>query len=308
MPTRPENLIIVRAGPNSLHPSWVDASSERSFDLLVAAYATDAPKVEANGVTNILLPGRKVRGLSDVFKSHSRILTDYRYVALIDDDIATNQQDLERCFRLGRAKHLNIWQPSLSWDSYFSYASTLTNPSFRIRYVNFIEMMCPFFEVGYLKRVLPLFDLGYETGIDLIWTRLMRDPWLKAAVIDDVALRHTKEIGVQKELQGFRPDERYDAQMAEVLGFFGASFSGPVCYASLNKDDRLTMSRGAIALRSLKLLRALRETPMPKRVAGRLIAAFIRHTITRGLQFDDLSRSNASRVRFPAESDERFSL
>lgn len=307
MRARPENLIIVRAGPNSLHPSWVDEGRERSFDMLVAAYSPDAPVIEADGVTNVLLPGRKVHGFSNVFRSHSRILADYRYIALVDDDIATNQRDLERCFSIGRAKHLKIWQPSLTWDSHFSHACTLTNPSFLLRYVNFVEMMCPFFEVTYLKRAMPLFDLGYETGIDLIWTRLMRDPWLKAAVVDDVSVRHTREVGVQKQLQGFRPDERYDAQMADVLGFFGTSFPGGLSYAAVDRANHLTTSRVSIALRSLKLLHVLRQTPMPKRVAARLIGAFIRHTIMRGPHFDDLSQSSAGSVRFPAESDERLS-
>jgi hypothetical protein len=303
-----ENLIVVRAGPKSLHPSWLDAGRDRSFDLLVAAYSPEAPKIEAAGITNILLPGRKVRGFSDVFNAHSHVLSDYRHIALIDDDIAATQSDLDLCFSIGKQKHLNIWQPSLSWESYFSYASTLTNPSFSLRYVSFVEMMCPFFEVSYLRRVLPLFDLGYETGIDLIWTRLMSDPWLKAAVIDEVAVTHTKEVGLQKQLQGFRPNERYDVQMAEVLAFFGASFRGPVCYAALSRSNRLTMNRCAIALRSLTLLNALRRTPMRRLVAARLIGAYIRHTMTLGLQSDDLSRSNAGGIRFPAETDERYSL
>lgn len=306
MRARAENLIIVRAGPNSLHPSWLDRAAEPSFDLLVAAYSPEAPVVEAIGVTNVLLPGRKVRGFSELFKLHSHLLADYKYIALIDDDISTCRRDLEKCFTIGREKKLKIWQPSLTWDSYFSHACTLSNSTFSLRYVNFVEMMCPFFEADYLRRALPLFDLGYETGIDLIWTRLMREPWLKAAVVDAVSVRHTREVGVQKQLQGFRPDERYDSQMAEVLRFFDTSFSGAITYAAIDLENHLTTSRAVIALRSLKLLCALRRTPMPKRVAARLIAAFLRQTVTRGLQFDDLSGARASGVRFPAEGDDRI--
>lgn len=274
-------LIIVRAGAKSLHPSWVDLSRPRSFDLLVAAYSKDAPALHGEGITTLYVPGWKVKGFAQLFANSPQLLTDYRYIALIDDDIETDQDSLERCFALGEAASLRVWQPSLSWDSYFSHACVLTNPHFKRRYVNFVEMMCPFFEAEYLRKIGSLFELGYETGIDTVWSRFMKNSWLQAAVLDEVSVRHTRPVGMLKHHQGFGVDEAYDAKVAEVASLFGMRFGGGVAYAGVEHSGALTTNRAVLAYRALEIAPALRHTPMDRLTAGRLIAAFIRHTLTR---------------------------
>jgi hypothetical protein len=288
MSARHENLVVVRAGSKSLHRGWIEVGRPRNFDLLVAAYAEDAPRVDDKGVSHIFLPGTKVRGFASLFKERAELLNRYRHIALVDDDIATTQADLDRSFAIGAAKNLTIWQPSLTWDSYFSYACFLSNASFKIRYTNFVEMMCPFFEASYLRKILPLFNLGYETGIDLVWTRFMEDPLFKAAVLDEVAVRHTKAVGVQKHLQGFRVDERYDERMQQLTALFDTAFLGAVSYAAVNPNGGIVTSRTEIARRSLRLLGSLPKSPMNKVKALKLIAIFVRQTASRDLNMDAL--------------------
>jgi len=40
---------------------------------------------------------------------------------------------------------------------------------FKLRHMTFIEMMAPVFRRDVLQQVRPLFELGFESGIDLIW-------------------------------------------------------------------------------------------------------------------------------------------
>lgn len=36
------NLVVVRAGKNSLHPQWLDDGRQRNWDLVVSVYDPDA--------------------------------------------------------------------------------------------------------------------------------------------------------------------------------------------------------------------------------------------------------------------------
>ncbi|ESZ19170.1 MULTISPECIES: DUF707 domain-containing protein [unclassified Mesorhizobium] len=253
--------MIVRAGRGSLHAGWAQRTGEAEFDLLVAAYQAGAPG-GAEGF-NIFLPGRKIAGYHSLFEDYPEILTQYEYIALIDDDIETTAHELNRLFGIGRQYNLDLFQPALAWDSHFSYAATLTNRKhYVLRYTNTVEMMCPVFSAKYLAAARSLFGLGYETGIDLLWTRLTDSPWLRYAIVDDVVVRHTRPVGTTKSLQGFAANEPYDVQVDAVLKRFGAAFHGFVTYAAVDRRGQLIRSRFLIGLNSLSLWRALFRTPL----------------------------------------------
>ncbi len=152
---------------------------------------------------SILLPGRKIAGYNELFQRYPELLDRYEYIALIDDDIKVTKQDFNRLFQIGADYSLDLFQPALSWDSHFSYAATLAIHKFRLRFTNTVEMMCPVFRAKYLRIALPLFSLGYETGIDLVWTRLNDDPWFRYAIVDEVVVTHTRVIGTTMKQQGF---------------------------------------------------------------------------------------------------------
>jgi hypothetical protein len=291
------NLVIVRAGRSSLHGSWLEHNSERSFDLLVAAYENDVDTRDEHQAAHILVPGPKIGGYARIFRRYPELLRSYEFIGLFDDDLIASQQDIEKLFCIGRAHDLDLFQPALSWDSYFSYAATLAQKSYRLRFTNTIEMMCPVFRAAHLARALPLFELGYETGIDLLWTRLTDNPWFRYAIVDEVVFKHTRAVGTTKAQQGFASDERYDRQAQEVLDRFGASFRGFVSYAAIDRQGNAVMSRAAIALRSIGTWSALLRTPLPSPLFARLATDFTRHCLLRpvNLQPIDLAESEVPR-------------
>src|ERR671913_162409 len=119
------NLVIVRAGANSLHRDWRSDSKPADFDLLVAAYDPAAVEPDADGVTHRFVPGRKVEGWDALFRGDRGILDRYNQIALLDDDLETSSATIKRCFAFGRKYALGLWQPSLTHDSYFTYAASL---------------------------------------------------------------------------------------------------------------------------------------------------------------------------------------
>ena len=278
--TRPY-LIIVRAGAQSRHSTFIGVDCRRNYDLLVTEYEDGVPYFEGDGIVYVSLPGNKLSGFNEIFIRHVEIFERYSHIALIDDDIETSGETLSASFEYGVSLGLQVWQPSLTWDSYFSYACFLNNPGFRVRYTNFVEMMCPFFSTQALRLIAPLFGLGYRTGIDLVWCRVLKEPFLKAAILDNVVVRHTRPIGATKAQRGYARHERYDDVFLRMLDDMGLTFRGNVVYAALDRNNNFIGSRLSILVRSTRILAAIRSSPQGGASFLRPATDHLRHLLYR---------------------------
>lgn len=272
-----KNAVIVRAGRNSTHETWVKGQAPQ-FDLIVAGYEGLRDTLIKAATFYVHVPGTKVSGWSTLFKLHPEILERYERIAFLDDDLICTAEDINLAFEVGRDMRLSLWQPSLTPDSYFSYALFQQNELFKLRYVNFVEMMCPFFAVDYLKKCLPLFELGYETGIDRVWSRLHDDPRNAFAVLDCVAVAHTRPVGQNMSMQGFA-GETYDDVVERLEAQFGIRFRGAVAHSGIGSNGRRLDGRAVMALTALRPLARWHERRQPKFL--KMFSILVRHILTR---------------------------
>lgn len=191
------NLVVVRAGGNSLHGSWLELPyARRNYDLVVsyydeAAFATFQP---AAGVAAALVKGGKWDGLFRTLRDLD--LDGYDYVWLPDDDIAIAATGVNAIFDLCRENGLALAQPALTRASYFSHFVFSQCPGFRLRYTNYIEIMAPCLSRAVLLRALPFFhDTMSGFGLDYIWCRWPESGAFRAAILDTVAMHHTRPVG-----------------------------------------------------------------------------------------------------------------
>lgn len=232
---RNSNLVIVRAGPQSLHGKWISSEQlNQEFDLIVLAYGpTLFPPQGRSDIVHIDMPGKKVEGQGAFLREYSQIWRQYDRIALIDDDIDTNSKVIARAFNLGREYNLSVWQPSLTWCSHFSYGALLRNfnPT-PLRYINFVEMMCPFFSREALEEVVDLFSIGEETAIDVLWSCVLAGRHGALAVLDSISVTHTQPVGGRKYMNGFDPSEvGYGSAIDKVQRDYEVSMPGAVPYA-----------------------------------------------------------------------------
>lgn len=277
-------LVITRAGRNSLHPAWLLPASERSFDLLVASFEELPHSEIRDGLFRVSVPGTKVHGWKTLVEKFSGFIYSYDYIALIDDDIETDAQKLSKLFKAGEAYGLSIWQPSLSWDSYLTYAGTAHNPYFKVRYVNYIEMMAPFFSREALRQVAPLFSYGWESGIDLMWGSAVSPDMRKFAVIDAVQVKHTRPVGLLKEANGF-VDRDYESDISQSLRHFQMEWPSLVASSGIKQNGKLT-GRFGVAARTFALLSLVRKNPSSDVL--RRVTDHIRHQLTRNPAYSDM--------------------
>ena len=193
------NLVIVRAGGNSLHPGWMGAGyATRNFDLVVSYFddAAFASHIPQDGVHALLVKGGKWDGLSKTIDSLGEEIWRYEYFWLPDDDIQTDVETVNQLFVTMRTKSLKVAQPSLTPDSYFTHFLFINCPRTSLRFTNYIEIMVPCLERGVMKEIWPHFKNSRSGfGLDYVWCRLPQIGMYGAAIIDSLQVRHTRPIG-----------------------------------------------------------------------------------------------------------------
>lgn len=295
MPDQPpaarRNLVVVRAGRGSLHPHWLDAGQNRSWDLLVSLYDADASFTHPDDVRIVRQHGGKWDGLHALFAG-TDILDRYDYVWLPDDDIATTSPCIDAIFVAMRQHGLDVAQPSLTHDSYFSHFAFMSCPGFHLRYANFIEIMVPCLQVGLLKAVLDDFrDTLSGFGLDYIWCRLSPDSRYKAAIIDSITVHHTRPIG--RALRSYMKTSAVVAEDEEQILRARYAVRGrirPLIYAAIDTGGRLRQGRVRLGLATAAAyLRARREFTVQESPIWKILQ-LLRRQLTHRLDLSQLQR------------------
>lgn len=248
-PQTRRNLVVVRAGKNSLHQRWLNAGANRSWDLVVSLYDPAAHFDHSEDVVTVVRPGGKWDGLHAFF-ADSDVLSRYDYVWLPDDDIDARSSNIDAIFEAMRRWRLDVAQPALTRDSYFTHFVVMACPGFTLRYVNFVEIMVPCLSSDLLARMLEDFrDSMSGFGLDYVWCRQWDDNRRRAAILDEVTVRHTRPIGgVLRHLltAGGRSADEEERLLCRRWG--AKEKARPLVYAAIDADGRLREGRARLGL------------------------------------------------------------
>lgn len=302
------DLVLVRAGPSSLHGGWMaPREEEQTFDLMVLAYGPTPLAPERADFGYVDIPGYKVAGYGALLRQHRDILERYDQIALIDDDIKTDSRTISDAFELGRVHDLDVWQPSLTRDSHFSHTALLCLPGGApVRRVNFVEMMCPFFKTATLLEIEDLFQIGAETAIDIFWSCIVGQRAGALAVLNNVSVIHTRPVGILKASNGFDETTKgYGDEVRRLMADFDIpTFSGAIPLTSSADEPRSPAARLGAALPMLAVLASVTKTPMRLRQFFRiLVIDILRVTFGDARIHGDPDRilANARRIRIERE-------
>jgi len=190
-------LALFRAGSHSLHPYAVARLAEQNFDYALSWFGDGHPGELglADGAVFVhQQPGAKWPGLEQTLAAHWETIQKYRYIWLPDDDLLATPEDVSRMFAICSDLQLELAQPALTRDSYFSHLITMQHSEFQLRFTNFVEIMAPVLSVDMLARVFHTLAgqvSGY--GLDSLWPRFSRLG--RVAIIDDTPVKHTRPVG-----------------------------------------------------------------------------------------------------------------
>ena len=187
------NLALFRSGPNSLHPHAVERLADQNFDYALSWFGDQAPAAD-DAVFVHLQKGAKWPGLERTLVEHWDTIQQYEYVWLPDDDLLCQPELVSRMFAICRDLQLDLAQPALTRDSYFSHLISMQHSEFQLRFTNFVEIMAPVLSADMLARIFPTLAGNVSGwGLDSLWPRLTQIG--KVAVIDDTPVKHTRPVG-----------------------------------------------------------------------------------------------------------------
>lgn len=194
-----KNLVVVRAGEESMHPEWDDGTS-RNFDLLVSYY-TGMEFFEDESEYQHVLAGPPWRGNAAVCKEFSKAVSSYEYVAFADDDIVAPYATLNLLFDVCGAYGLDLATPSISVNI---PADLPMQEGTLLRYMDRSDLICPVFSQRALDRLMSTFsESGSGWGLPQLWSHLCPHPAYVTAVVDVANIKHLRPFNGDRAQPGW---------------------------------------------------------------------------------------------------------
>jgi hypothetical protein len=186
-------LLVVRAGDDSLHRSWIDANKERNFDLLISYYGTEQGRYQSDGEYYHVLAGPRWTTHHAILRDNPRLRETYDYICFACDDLDADAATWNALFAFCERHGFDLAQPAIIGP--VSYAITAPVPDLLYRITNFVEVMCPVFSKRALAVCYPGFgDSVSGWGLNHVWPRLLAKHQSKLAIIDSICVTHTRAL------------------------------------------------------------------------------------------------------------------
>ena len=245
-----QNLVISAVSDTSLHRKW---SESKDFDSLLI-YFGDKEGFEKESTFYKRAKGYKYHLIQDVLEEMPELF-EYEYIWLPDDDIAAHPSDVCKLFSLMNKYNLQIAQPSIM--GYYGANITLHQKGSKIRFTNWVEIMCPCFSSSALKICKSCFkENNCGWALENIWNHLLGHPKDKIAIIDDIIVIHTRPVltgdtykGKQSPLNWAisemkKVHEKWDIQNKKIEdNKYGKTIEGEV-FATLYHQEFKEMEKG----------------------------------------------------------------
>ena len=234
-----KNVIISRNGPNSLHQEWLINSDSKSWDLILLYYDEDSfRRTQSQEGKSYFYPGGKWEAYYNFFRDYPEVLNDYDFFWFADDDISIQGKAINKMFQSMNDYDLDIAQPAMSLDSYFSYLVTIQCEFLKIRFSNFVEVMAPCLRKSVVKDMLPFFkDAFTGMGLDSIWTHKTRKEPNKIAILDEVVMTHTRPVGGPLHQKLKEKNITFEEEISSNINKIGIKQVKPVIFSAIDHEN-----------------------------------------------------------------------
>ena len=121
----------------------------------------------------------------------------YEYIGFVDDDLLIKISDINFMLHIARVNQLDAFQPSVYRDSFRSFRYNVTAPDLLLTYVNWVEIMSPFFRYSLLLAASEYLSQSISSyGIDCFAIPFFQKilGLNKTAVIHAVKIHHHQQI------------------------------------------------------------------------------------------------------------------
>lgn len=186
-----KNLVVSPTGRyDYCQEKWV--LGKRHFDLMLINYSNTSGKNLNKCDYYFEAKGFKFEIIKKAIEANIAVIKKYDFIWFPDDDLEISTRSINTLFRICRRYHLSLAQPSVSNSDVIHFFTRRRLYSV-LRYVNFVELMCPLFSREALFKVIDTFAInrsGY--GIDWLWAERLKKE--NIAVVDAVSVYHARKL------------------------------------------------------------------------------------------------------------------
>ena len=222
----PQKSIVVISWDGISSPlSYLLKDAVPDFDLFIFDYSgqDNASKLEALQPAYYLSEQTECKGdiLQGVYKYLSqKNEIDFKYIGLLDDDIFISYSDLNKLLFIANMEALDVFQASLTHDSYYHHRQFIQKAGNVIIPTNWVEIMAPFYSKEVFIEAGKEFNRSISgTGIDvyLIPTVQVLLDKTKTAVVHAVSMKHCRPIRTDNRI--FRNGKDNLTEIAELQAY-----------------------------------------------------------------------------------------
>ena len=217
-----KSILVVSWDGNSSPLSYLLKDTIPDFDLFIFDYSgqDNASQLEELPPAYYLSQKTECKGdiLLGVYNhliQHS--VTDFKYIGLLDDDIFISFSDLNKLFFIANLEQLDVFQASLTHDSYYHHRQFIQKTGRVMMPTNWVEIMAPFYSSEVFFEAGKEFNRSISgTGIDvyLIPTIQVLIGKTKTAVVHAVSMKHCRPIRTDNRI--FRNGKDNLMEIAEL--------------------------------------------------------------------------------------------
>jgi hypothetical protein len=196
------SLVVVTWDGKSkpLNHILVDAIPE--FDILVFDHSAKCTSVEVKGLPNLKLLSKATENKGQIFDELYKYLyvqhsSNYNYIGVFDDDLYSSISDINKLLFIGDLEALDVFQPSITQDSYHDHQKFIHKPGFQTIEDSWVEIMCPFYKEELFKAASPYYKYTISgQGIDIYLMPCLQQilNLKKTAVVHGVQIKHCRPI------------------------------------------------------------------------------------------------------------------
>jgi hypothetical protein len=121
----------------------------------------------------------------------------YEYIGVIDDDIYSSYSDLNKLIFIGQINHLDVFQPSITHDSFFDHRQFTHKAGYQTKKEDWVEIMFPMYREKLYKAAGQYFN---ETitgqGIDVYLMPVLQviHNMKNTAVVHAIQIKHCRPV------------------------------------------------------------------------------------------------------------------
>jgi len=220
-----KSIVVISWDGISSPLSYILKDTAPNFDLFIFDYSGQDHQSQLDGLQPAYYVSQKTECKGDILQGVYAYLiqnkvTDFKYIGLLDDDIFISYSDLNKLVFIAEMEQLDVFQASLSHDSYYHHRQFIQKAGSVVIPTNWVEIMAPFYSSAVFFEAGKEFTRSISgTGIDvyLIPTIQVLLNKTKTAVVHAVSMKHCRPIRTDNRI--FRNGKDNLREIAELQAY-----------------------------------------------------------------------------------------